>query len=337
MKYFQLMSGDASRDFSRVMFDFGVAIVGPGDHGPVPEKKDFYIEIGQWSKFSWLYEAAPGDRVVMHSGQSYVQAVGEIVEKEGSVYQYSNCFEDIDGWDLQHFCYMSWRKVEIKLDGKTLSRATVQRLHDNSVISKIDEAWETADRILPQYSLKDPGSEQFSYEILENELISSGLRIEDAENTLQTLLRVEKLSKWYLSKGSRFPSSEHEIRSFLVIPVLYALGWSYQRMAVEFNHLDIALFPDSNRDFPEIIIETKSMWTGSVYGINQVKRYLDEKRKLLKKVKSIIITDGLTYWLYKIDNLEVPYAYMSLRTKRMTNPAFPQVKGMVDFIKSIIP
>ncbi len=33
MKYFQLMSGDTSRDFSQVMFDFGVACVGPGLDG----------------------------------------------------------------------------------------------------------------------------------------------------------------------------------------------------------------------------------------------------------------------------------------------------------------
>jgi len=337
MKYYQLMSGDSSRDFSQVMFDFGVAIVGPGNVCAITQFEEQYKEIGEWPKLRWLEEIEPGDRIVMHSGQSYIQGVGEVIEKDGNIYHYSNCFEDVDGWDLQHYCHVNWEKVELSFDGRPLSRSTAQRLHEGNVISKIEEQWDKIQFIIPKYEVDYPGDLDFNYDILEKELIDYGMRIEDAENTIRTLLNVEKLAKWYLAQGNSFPSSEHEIRAFIVIPILHALGWSYQKMSVEFDKLDIALFPNTKRDFPKILIETKSMWTGSVFGVNQVKGYMQSKSEMLSKLEKVIITDGITYWLYETKNMEKPMAYMSLRTKRMKNPSYPEAKGMIEFIKGLIP
>ncbi|MCB0738668.1 MAG: hypothetical protein KDC92_14225, partial [Bacteroidetes bacterium] len=98
-----------------MMFDFGVAIVGPGGAGSIIDNEEYYRVKGEWHKLSWFKIAEPGDRIVLHSGQSIVQGVGEIVEKDGSVYQYSSFFEDVDGWDLQHFCNVNWKKIELKL------------------------------------------------------------------------------------------------------------------------------------------------------------------------------------------------------------------------------
>ncbi len=337
MKYYQLMSGDSSRDFSQVMLDFGVAIVGPGKFGSITENRENYKEKGEWAKLNWLEEIEPGDRIVMHSGQSYIQAVGEVIKKNENVYHYSNCFEDIDGWDLHHFCYVLWKKIEIEFEGRPLSRSTMQRLHKNEVIDKIEKSWDKVQFETPKHDVHFSDLLDFNYEFLEKELIDYGKRIEDAENTVRTLQKVEKLAEWYLKQGDEFPSSEHEIRAFLVIPILHALGWSYQKMAVEYDNLDIVLFADVKRQTPKILIETKSMWTGSVYGVNQVKGYLKSKDAILNKLEKVVITDGITYWLYNSKDMNEPISHMNLRTKRMKNPAYPNVAGMVEFLKALIP
>ena len=331
------MSGDSSRDFSQVMLDFGVAIVGPGDPGPINTEKQYYIENGEWPKLSWLENAEVGDRIVMHSGQSLIQAVGEIKLTNNSIYQYSNYFEDIDGLDLQHFCFVNWRDLRISLDGRPLSRSTAQQLHKKDVINKIEEHWLNSKPINRKYEISEIERNDLSNDEIEQHLIDIGLRIEDAENTTTTISRVEKLAKWYLKQGEVFSSSEHEIRSFVVVPLLYALGWSHQKMAVEYDKMDILLFGDAGRKYPKILIETKSMWSGSANGLTQAINYLKTKEAKLRGLEKVIITDGLTYWLYNSNNMTIPIAYMSIKKRKKINPAYPHVGGFLDFIREIIP
>src|SRR4051812_15154245 len=94
--YYQLMSGDTSRDFSGVMLDFGVALVGPGRYGPARENQAKYEELGEWGKIKWLLDIKVGDRIVLHSGQSLIQSVGEVVNADNKIYHYSSFFSDID-------------------------------------------------------------------------------------------------------------------------------------------------------------------------------------------------------------------------------------------------
>ena len=79
------------------------------------------------------------------------------------------------------------------------------------------------------------------------------------------------------------------------------------------------------------------MWSGSALAHQQVKSYLNRKSDILRNVEKVIITDGLTYWLYNTNDMSVPVAYMSLKTKRLRNAAYPEVKGIVDFIQAILP
>src|SRR5258706_3743036 len=141
MTYYQLMSGDQSRDFSNVMYDFGVAIVGPGRFGSLEQNMETYNQNGEWPKVQWLKEIRLGDRIVLHSGQFIIQAIGEVTSKDGSLYHYSNCFEDIDGWDLQHHCYVEWRIVNHQLTDSYLSRSTAQRLNQQKVIDIVESLW----------------------------------------------------------------------------------------------------------------------------------------------------------------------------------------------------
>lgn len=336
MKYYQLMSGDSTRDFSRVMLDFGTALVGPGRYGSIIENQHVYEEKGHWGKLAWLLEASPGDRIVLHAGKSQIQAVGEIIESNGQIYQYSPFFSDIDGWDLNHFCFVRWKLITKTFDDAPLSRSTAQRLHKEEVIKFIEDNWDSYSFVEPRYEMTQD-AEELTYEQIEDELIDSGLRIEDAEQTVKTMERVEKLAKWYLKQDDDFPKSEHEIRSFVVIPFLYSLGWSHQRMSVEYGNLDIVLFSDASRTEAKIFIETKSLWTGSVKGLQQAKGYLVSKPELLRNIEKVIITDGLVYWLFNAGEMDNPIAYMNLGRRRSKNPAYPEVGGLMAFIKSILP
>src|SRR5205814_882412 len=127
-----------------------------------------------------------------------------------------------------------------------------------------------------------------------------GFRIQDAENISDTIGRIEKLAKWYIANSSSFLATEHEIRTFLVIPFLHALGWSSQRIGIEYainqKKLDLILFSDASRSKPQILIETKRMFEGSVHAIEQAMNYCDNLPEL-KDVKTFVVTDGLRYWL----------------------------------------
>jgi len=338
MKYIQLASGDKTRDYSEVMFRFGVAMVGSGDPGRLSdETRLVFKERKEWYKLSWLDEVQEGDRIVLHPSRREIIAVGEVISKNDSVYQYSNTFADIDGWDLQHFVYVKWKSIELSFDGIVLSRRTVDPLDKDEVVSLIDEQWDSAMLIHPSHGISVEQPDLLTQDGIENHLIAKGMRIVDAENTVRTLSQVRKLANWYLSKGDEFPSSEHEIRAFLVLPLLFALGWSHQQVSVEYSHMDILLFNDHERKEPRILVETKSLFSGSHYAHEQAKNYLITKAKVLEGVRKVIITDGLTYWLYMADSMDSPHAYFSLRTFKTLNPAYPEVKGALEFIENLLP
>lgn len=339
MSYIQLMSGDQSRDFSKVMLDFGVAIVGPGEPGPISIHKEHYVKMNEWSKMSWLEYIQAGDRIVMHSGQSVIQAVGEVRRANGPIYQYSNCFADVDGWDLQHFCFVDWKRINCTLEGRPLSRATAQQLHHEPTIELIESMWDQAAIIAPCYQIPEIrlSDLKLTDDEIELFLINLGYRIEDAENMLQTLLRVEKLAKWYERGAGTLPNTEHEIRAFLVAPLLQAIGWSHQRMGIEYEHLDVILFQDPERKHPRVLIETKAMGLGREIAKQQVSNYLQAKSELLQGLDKVIITDGLSYWLFDPTNMEDPLAYMSIKRRWRNNPAYPTVEGFLRFIQLITP
>ena len=110
-------------------------------------------------------------------------------------------------------------------------------------------------------------------------------------------------------------------------------------MAVEYSNTDILLFNDSERKSARILVETKSLWTGSSKSRRQANNYLQNPKKyeILKDIEWVLLTDGIVYWLYKRDNMEVPFAYMSLKRNLLHNPAYPNCGGALDLIKNLIP
>ena len=92
---------------------------------------------------------------------------------------------------------------------------------------------------------------------------------------------------------------------------------------------------DANRAKPHILVETKSMWSGSNTATEQAKNYLLTK-DFLKNVKSFVVTDGLRYWLFNKSDTDNPIAYMNFDKRRKKNHAYPNIGGFLDFLTFFI-
>jgi len=343
MKYWQLASGDQTRDYCEVFLNFGIASLGPGNPGPLSEKTiGTYKKIKEYDKIKWIQHVEEGDRIILRSGQRIIQAVGEVVLYNNSVYNYSNCFSDIDGWDLQHFVKVKWKQITMEYDRNKMTRTTMERLYNKEVIKDVEREWDLHVFIQDKYKINEPDEEsKVDYYHIEEALINSGLRIQDAENTTNTINRVEKLAKWYRYNFPGLAATEHEIRTFLVIPFLQALGWSPQLIGIETKYgkrkMDIVLFKKPDRTIPYILIETKRMYDGSAGAISQVKSYTKELHEL-ENLTFFVVTDGLRYWLYeKIGTSWKAKAYMNFKNKREIYSAYPDCKGVLNFIQLLRP
>lgn len=148
MNYWQVGCGADERDYSQVMYDFGVAIVGPGDQGSFPEHKEEYDEESR-KKIQPLFHMKCGDRIVLKNGRKQMLAVGEVIGEYG----YSRLFSDIDGWDLGHYIEVDWRELFNDFGKSVLSMATLQGLEVKEVIDFIKQNWEVATSKKKKYSV----------------------------------------------------------------------------------------------------------------------------------------------------------------------------------------
>jgi len=95
MIYWQIASGDKTRDYAEVCLNFGVICIGPGTPGVISDNTiPEYEELEEWHKIKPILEVKEGDRIVLKKGRSLIQAVGEVVKYNGTIYNHSECFND---------------------------------------------------------------------------------------------------------------------------------------------------------------------------------------------------------------------------------------------------
>ncbi len=130
--------------------------------------------------------------------------------------------------------------------------------------------------------------------------------------------------------------SEHETVSYLVVPLLRALGWTPQRMAIEWNYVDLALFErlPRNDDTLTVVVEAKKMDASCLNAKSQAMSYAKNKAGCHR----LIVTDGLRYGVYvKKDNDEFHlYSYMNLTNMRHEYPVY-ECKGTKDALLAMAP
>ena len=328
MNYWQIAAGSRGRDYTKEFIRFGMAFVG-GDRN-----------------VATMTKVAVGDRVLLKRGRSRVVAVGEVVTRDGKCRGENDkdWLRDVDGWDLGAYCFVNWHIPEKPYPTTSLTRSTIQKAGKQHLK-------ELADRIISSTSVRqklDPEPAQtkpVDDETIITYLIRQGLRPGAAEELTATFSRIRRLAHYY--HGRRWEDTrEHEARTFLVIPLLLALGWAEQQIKIELpvrnvGRADVACFSKpftGNNKQCVLIVETKGFAQGLDYTPKQAEGYATQ----FPNCQVLVGSNGYCYktWPRTSDGMfaRTPSAYLNLRKPQDAYPLDPDnVKGCLDVLKMLLP
>ena len=264
--YWQIAAGSKGRKYSDKFLKFGMAFVG-----------------GE-TQIATMKKVSLGDIVVIKQGVHKIIAAGTVIKRNGRHNGYGDYdwLKDFDGWDLQAYCYVDWRKPMSAMLTSGLTIATIQKIHNEKHKAIANEILENGTPIIPIEEPK-PTLKIDENTILKS-LINEGLRPSSADDVTKTLSKIKLLAEYYYSNCNSNCKwediREHETRTFLVIPLLLALGWSEQQLKIELpcagGRIDIACFSTNyKRDNNDCvaIIETKDFSSGLDYAPEQARTY----------------------------------------------------------------
>jgi hypothetical protein len=300
----QVSGGPAARAYGEIFLRHGVALIGPGDAGPWnSERDDDEFEGGFVRRFA--SEVAAGDVFVLRTGPAAIAAVGLVAGD----YLYVNAFDDVNGWDLQHARRVRWCRLPVEhafasaVFGANPSRCS--RVWSEEVVDFAQRFlrspptyWQMA--ALPELPVEAPPLDQVPGAL-------QGIAAEAAD--LVPLLQD--------SQAFGEHPSEYELVAHFVVPFLRALGWPPERIAVQWRHIDVAVFSALPRT-PEnchLVIEAKRLGAGVEGALDQAKGYVEA----LGLVRDVIVTDGIRYRMYAGARGFASLAYANLA--RLKQPA----------------
>ncbi len=325
-RYWQIAAGSIGRNYADLFIKFGMAFVG-----------------GQ-KEIETMAKVSIGDIIILKIGLSKIYAVGEVIERDGKHSGNADkpWLRDFDGWDLSAYCYVDWHIPEKPHSSSGLTRATIQRIRQEKHIILANELLQ-----LPIQGY-EPEPLQTSHvgddEILEF-LIGEGLRPSSAEDLTNTLRRIRLLANYYYKRGDWYEIREHETRSFLIIPLLLALGWAEQQIKIELpankGRVDIACFSKPykrNNDDCALIIEGKDFSSGLDYAPEQAHRYAED----FPSCNVVMVSNGYCYKTYIRSESGtfsiIPSAYLNLLKPKDRYPLDPEnVNGALGVLKWLLP
>lgn len=315
--YWQQGGGDGDRVYCDLCFQYGVIINGPAHDGKLDDQveqrmKDSGISTKKITDLKrFCFEIKDGDIVVLRVGTGEVHGVGVVVDDYG----WNNIFSDVDGWDMQHYRRVRWLwKVDADTTPETFERYTLklgdttQKLISTEVKNWVDKlGLDFEDKtVLP--NLPDASATEISIEDISDYLYEKGMAGNSIKELTDVIDDLHMIAKWY----KRVPNpSEFETEAYLVIPLLRALGWTPQKMAIEWSRVDIALFDKLPREDENLIavVEAKRKGNSCLTAFSQAEKYSKNKTRCNR----LIVTDGLRYGVFVKDgNDYVRHAYMNL-------------------------
>ncbi len=320
----QIAAGDTNRSYAELCLRWGVVLFGPGDKGPWPDcavrlRDDGWTEkkIGLIRKYH--EDINDGDIVVLRLGTSNIYGVGRV---DGPVEWYDD-FGDIDGWDLQLVRRVRWNWIAPS--GRPKQFAT-QALKFGDTIQKLKRSGPVFEWLLtiPEHNTDLPelplscDSGEFIQNIevpdLAGHLFDQGTAAGAINELTESMLSLKQIVSWYERSGSK--PSESEAVAYLAVPLLRTLGWTPQRMAVEWQNIDIALFDRLPRDDKNlaVVVEVKKLGRSCLSANTQGAEYAHKPGR--EKCNRLVVTDGIRYGVYirETDGSfpESPTAYMNL-------------------------
>jgi hypothetical protein len=339
----QQASGDTDRNYSDLCIKWGVILNGPGKEGQFPDCVDALRANGiSWKKISdlrrfseWMKD---GDLVVLRLGTAKVLAVGQIVGQ----YEWHDEFGDVDGWNIQHVRRVRWLWSEPsspkEFDSFCLKMGdTTQKLNPGPVTQWLSSlvipgsAHKRSLAQLPAFEEKNG----IDIEEISEFLFDHGVASISIKNLVDEIDELTRIAKWYQRSANK--PSEHETVAYLIVPLLRALGWTPQRMAVEWNHVDVALFEQLPREDKSlrVVVEAKKMDNACLAAKRQAMSYADGKTGC----KRLIVTDGLRYGVYvRHETKEIfrLHAYLNLTRLRRNYPIY-ECEGAEDALLAMAP
>ena len=319
----QVGAGDTERSYGDICKRFDVLIAGPGDPGPYSDEKyRHYGDIRHSLRRIWR-EAKRGDIVLLRLGTNRILAVGEIADSEAGIHE---AFADIDGWDLQHCRRVRWidnteKTFPIRTLGgqvRTFSAVKVKVVRDWVEGLTASEAELNRDLAV----IPEPGR-RLALDELGKLLFIEGLPSEYADKLMHTFSSLQRLASWYWNKTKRPTGrpSENETICYLVVPLLFSLGWSQQTAAIEWNRVDIALFsgmPPTDNTL-RCVVEAKFLNKSVFLPVGQAKHYALEKGR--EQCDKLIVTDGIRYGLHRRSGRDfILESYLNILDTRESYP-----------------
>jgi|TARA_Y100000031_G_scaffold3556_1_gene4350 hypothetical protein len=328
VKYWQIAAGSIGRDYGKDFVRYGMAFV--GGHRNVTR----------------MAQVAAGDRVLLKKGTSRIVAAGEVVVRNGKHRGENDkaWLRDFDGWDLRGYCFVNWHVPAKPWPTTGLTRTTIQ----NVLTRRLREVTDEIISSVPVHESLDPEpgeTRPIPDEQIVEYLIAQGLRPGAAEDLTDTFRRVRLLARYYYGQN-RVDIREHETRTFLVIPLLLALGWAEQQIKIELpvknvGRADVACFskPFTRSDNKcVLIVETKGFNQGLHYAHRQVAGYA----KQFPTCRVIVVSNGYCYktWIRQDGEVfaETPTAYLNLLNPRDRYPLDPDnVQGSLEVLRTLLP
>jgi len=340
-RVWQVAAGDSERDYKDLFLNHGLACVGPGDPGDYAEHPERYAKgTPAYRDFMrrFCVDLAEDDLVLLKRGAAGGRWAVEAVGRVDGRYAYEPRLEDVEGWDLQHTVPVRWRVPDQPTLTRGLTRGTLKGVNKPAVQELAHRLWdELADHERERQPLP-PQADALEDEALIGQLIDRGIASGRAEEIQRTIWRIRRLARWYGRKAAWV--SEHEIRTFLIVPLLLALGWPEQRINIEYEHADIALWDrtlDQDDAQLKTVIETKRLWVGlDGAPVEQAKRYAAR----YEHCDRLVVSDGFRYKLLELDRDTgqwVAVAYTNLLKLRSRHPTDEAVGGSGELFVSLLP
>lgn len=347
MKIWQIACGEPQRDYRDVFLNHDVMLIGPGDPGSFEEsqylkaRENEDISSSQYSQISAFHDKpAQGDIVLLRLGHKVIR-VGIIPDEKAGGYLWSEAFSDVKEWDLQHSRRVLWGDPDLvsiiqgerPLFSNYKQQPTFTQVHETRIIEKAKELQGR----FPKRKLKDLPANIKDLTTAEfgDELFKVGLSNESVEKAIEAIEKATRLNDWYW--GESETPSEHEIIAHMTIPLMLALGWSEQLLAVEWDKIDLAFFDRAPREAKNCIMicEAKRPHKPLEGAFEQAKSYV-VKRKL-SNCRKILITSGTRLLIYSRSGQDwVQRGYVNLARLRDKYVSIEQ-NSAADSLIGIIP
>ena len=310
MNYWQIAAGDGNRNYIDLCLKWEVVLIGPGSDGPWPECREALQKFVGTRKTNLIRKFCefikPNDIVILRLGTAEVFGVGRVIGD----YEWKDSFSDVDGWDLQHVRRIKWfwkagrdtNQPRASLKPKKFPTHamkwgdTVQTLNPGEVMDWVNTiAGNTHSINGPVKQLPAQGNPIGINEIA-NKLFNHGMGSASLSNLSTQINDVKRLAGWYRQNDN---PSESETIAHIVVPLLRALGWTPQRMAIEWNRIDIALFeivPPRDDSTLKAVVEAKSIDSSCLTAQSQATSYAEKPGR--EACYRVIVTDGLRYGVF---------------------------------------